>query len=174
MKKIVLRNGLFGLAILMVTGVITFLLCMNKPNFETQETLGYLSIVLSLLFVYAGILQWRNQYNNGVLSFGKGMKIGTLITLFPSVGFGVFSVLVYLLMPQFNEKYYAHYVEQIKKTTPPDKLEAMLKQVQAEKEMFSNPFMQFIIMFLTVFVIGVIITVISSLILQRKQAKQAV
>lgn len=172
MKKIVLRNGLFGLAILMVTGVTTFLLCMNKSNFEAQETLGYLSIVLSLLFVYVGILQWRNRYNNGVLSFGKGMKIGALITLFPSAGFGLFSVLVYLLMPQFNEKYYTHYVEQIKKSAPPDKLEAMLKQVQAEKEMFSNPFMQFIVMFLTVFVIGIIITVISSLILQRKQAKK--
>jgi hypothetical protein len=38
--------------------------------------------------------------------------------------------------------------------------------------MFSNPLIQFGVMFLTVFLIGVIITVISALILRRKAHKQ--
>jgi hypothetical protein len=98
--------------------------------------------------------------------------LGTLITTFPSIAFGLFTWLeMNVLDPDFSDKYYAHYTEKIKASTPPAELQATLQKLESEKEMFASPFMQFALMFLTVFLIGIVITVISSLILQRTNSK---
>lgn len=169
MKKIILRYGILSvLAMVLVFGT-TFFIFRNNENFDIQEVIGYTAIVLSLLFVFFAIKQWRDQHNNGVLSFGRGLGIGTLVTLFPSVAFGAYSYLeVNYIDPGFNDRYYSHYIEKVKQTTPPEKLQAALDELASSKEMFTNPFFQFFAMFLTVFVIGVIISVISSLILRRQ------
>ena len=67
------------------------------------------------------------------------------------------------------ENYYAKMLENIKKTTAPEKLDATLKSLQANKELFSNPIMEFLLMALTVFIIGFIVTIISSLTLRRNK-----
>ena len=174
MQKIVLRYGCYGLIVIVALLLITFFLFGDSNNIERQEVIGYVSIVTSLLFVYFAIRQWRDRYNNGVLTFGKGMAIGTLITLFPSFAFGLFSWLyMAVLEPGQNGRDFQHYVEKIKQQAPAEKLAAALEKVNAEKEMFNNPLMQFVVMFLTVFMIGMIITVISTMILRRKRAMAA-
>lgn len=172
MQKTIVRFGLFGLALMVVLLVITFLLFKREENWEKQEIIGYVTIVLSLLFVYFGIKHWKDNYNNGQLSFGQGLKLGTLITLFPSVAFGFFTWLeMNVLDPEFSNKYYSYYVQKVKASTPPDKLQATLQKLESEKEMFSSPFIQFFVMFLTVFLIGIVITVISSLILHKANSR---
>jgi hypothetical protein len=76
---------------------------------------------------------------------------------------------VSILDPGFNDRYYDYYIEKVKKTTPPEKLNAALQELAEQKEMFSSPVVQFLIMFLTVFIIGFIITIISTLILRRNK-----
>lgn len=169
MQKTVVRFGLYGVVVMLVILIVTFLSFKGNHNWEVQEILGYVTIILSLLFVYFGIRHWRDNYNNGRLSFAQGLKLGSLITLFPSLAFGLFTLLeIFLLDPEITNKYYAHYQEKLKASTPPDKLQEALQQLESEKEMFSSPFLQFVFMFLTVFLIGIVITVISSLILQSR------
>ena len=175
MKKTVIRFGLFGLIVMVIVLVIEFLIFKGKENWEAQEIVGYTTIILSLLFVYLGIRHWRDNYNNGQLSFGQGLKLGILITLFPSVAFGFFTWLqMSVLDPEFSNRYYAYYVQKVKASTPPDKLQEALQKLESEKDIFASPFIQFGAMFLTVFFIGVVITVISSLILQRNNAVRKV
>lgn len=165
---------MYGVSVMLAILLISFLIFKGNHNWEVQEVLGYATIILSLLFVYFGIRHWRDNYNNGRLSFGQGLKLGLLITILPSVAFGLFTVLeMSVLDPEFSDKYYAHVAQKIKASTPPDKLQAALQKIESEKEMFSSPFVQFAMMFLTVFLIGLIITVISSLVLQRKEKKLA-
>lgn len=161
---------MYGVSLMVAVLLTTFLIFKENHNWEIQEVLGYVTIILSLLFVYFGIKHWRDNYNSGYLSFGQGLKLGLLITVFPSIAFGLFTLLELLVLdPEFGNKYYAHVTEKIKASTPPEKLQAALQKIESEKEMFSNPFFQFLLMFLTVFLIGIVITVISSLILQRRQ-----
>jgi Ca2+/Na+ antiporter len=175
MKKTVLRYGLFGLSLMVLLLFVVFLVFRNDQRWEIQEVIGYVTIVLSLIFVYSGIRHWRDNHNSGNLSFGQGLKLGTLITLFPAIGFGLFTWLqVSVLDPDFNDRYYAHYLEKVKASTPPHKLEETIQKLQAEKEMFGSPLMQFGLMFLTVFLIGIVITVISSLILQKRNTREKV
>jgi len=172
MQKTIVRYGFYGVGVMLVFLIIIFLIFKGKENWDLQEILGYATIIISLLFVYLGIKQWRDNYNSGQLRFGQGLKLGTLITVFPSVAFGLFSWLeMSVLDPEFSNKYYAHYVQKVKASTPPDQLQAALQKLETEKEMFSSPLMQFGVMFLTVFLIGFIITIISTLILKRNADK---
>ena len=175
MQKTIVRYGLYGVGIMLLLLIPNFLIFRDRENWGFREILGYATIILSLLFVYVGIKHWRDNYNSGRLSFGEGLKLGTLITIFPSVAFGLFSWLeMAVLDPGFLDKYYRHAVEKAKASTPPDQLPAALQKIAAEKEMFSSPLMQFGFMFLTVFLIGFVITVISTLILKRNAEKKNV
>jgi hypothetical protein len=139
-------------------------------NYQAQEVIGYLTILLAMVFVFMGIRYYRNHINNGVLSFGKGLKIGTLIVLIPSIFFGLFDIFyAKVLNPSWATDYYDHFAEEIRKNTAPEKAQPALDKLQSQMEMFNNPVMQFLIMFATVFVIGFIVTIISSLSLMRKQ-----
>jgi hypothetical protein len=173
MKSTVFRYGLYGALVVLVSGIIQFVI-FPECDYNTQEVIGYLTILLSMVFVFVGMRHYRNHINNGVLSFGQGLKVGTLIVLIPSVFFGLFDILyAKVINPSWATDYYNHYAEEIKKNTSPEKVQPALDKLQSQMDMFSNPVMQFIIMFATVFVIGFIVTIISSLALMRKQKLSA-
>jgi len=169
MKNTVLRYGIWSALSIFVLFLISSLI-LKDLDFNTQEIYGYASIVVSLSFVFFGIKHFRDTKNHGLLSFGRGLLIGLLITLFASITFGIYNVVyVEYIDPNFMTEYYNHSVEQVSKTLSGAELQAKIKQMEDEKDMFSSPFMNFSLMFLTVFMIGFIISLISSLILQRKQ-----
>ena len=168
MKKITLRYGTYGVIIMVAVLLPEFFIFKNDPNYELQEVIGWATIAASLLFVYFGIRRWRDKENAGQLGFWKGIGLGSLISLLPSLAFGLLSLIeIHLLDPQFNDKYYAYQLEKLKQSTPPEQLAAEIKSINEAKEMFSSPLAQFFVMFLTVFIIGFIITIISTLILRR-------
>ncbi len=169
MKNTVLRYGTWSALSIFILFIISSLLLKNL-DFTTQEIYGYASIVVSLLFVFFGIKHFRDTKNHGILSIGKGLVIGLIITLFASITFGIYNVVyVEYIDPNFMTDYYNHSVEQVSKTLSGAELQAKLKQMEDEKNLFANPFMNFSLMFLTVFMIGLIISLISTLILHRKQ-----
>jgi len=170
MKNTVLRYGIWSAISICILFLISSLALKNL-DFKTQEIYGYASIVVSLSFVFFGIKHFRDKNNNGLLSFGKGLVVGLLITVFASVTFGLYNVIyVEYIDPNFTAEYYNYSVEQVSKTLSGEELQARLKKMEAEKDMFSNPFMNFSLMFLTVFMIGLIVSLISSLVLSKKQS----
>jgi hypothetical protein len=169
MKSTVYRYGLLSMLALVVFSAIQ-LFALKNTSFEVQEASGYLAILVSMIFVFLGIRHYRDRVNSGYMTFGQGLKIGLLIVLIPSVAFGLFDILyTEVINPGWSEEYYSHYVEKVKASTSPEKLDAVLKQVQSQKELFSSPIMQFLIMAATVFIIGLIVAIISSLSLMKKK-----
>jgi hypothetical protein len=166
MQKLILRYSIYAALTLIVFGLFNFTV-LNKLSYEVQEIAGYLSIFISMIFVFIGIKHYRDQVNGGKLSFAQGLKIGTLIILIPAIAFGLLD-LVYteLINPAWKEQYYNHYLEQYK-SLPAAEFEKMKAQLKAQQEMFSSPILQFLIMSMTVFVLGMIVTVISSLTLKK-------
>src|SRR5450631_1515666 len=92
MKRIILRTGLQSLIVMTVLYILTVLIG-RSAGYGVQEVMGYTGIVVSLLFVYFGMRQYRDKGNKGVLSFGAGMKIGLLITLIPSAMFALLDII---------------------------------------------------------------------------------
>ncbi len=156
-----------------ITITILFLLALTlgkNLDYGLQEVIGYVSMVISLLFVFFGIKHFRDNENDGVVSFSKALLIGILITLFASLAFGIID-LIYIkyINPDFTAEYYARSIEQLKSSLTSVELETKLAEMESQKELFMNPFASFLIMSFTVFLVGLIISLISSLILQRKQ-----
>jgi Protein of unknown function (DUF4199) len=174
MKPVVFRYGLFaGLAILALTA-IHFFVVMPNSSWETSEFAGYLTMILSMIFVFMGIRYYRDHVNNGFLSFTQGLKLGALIVLIPAVCFALFDILyAKVLNPSWSDEYFGYYVEKIKASTPADRVDEELQKLQKNKEMFSNPLIQFLLMAVTVYVIGLIVTIISTLTLRRNKRQVA-
>ena len=175
MKKTALRFGLYGVYTILALCLISWLLKESDPeNYEVREILGWAGIVLSVSFVFWGLKYYRDKENGGRLGFGEGLKLGLLIVLFPAFLFGIYNVLyVMVLDPGFLDEYYNYKVSQLNSNLSAPELQDRIKEIKDTKQMFTNPLVQFIVMFLSVFFIGLIVTVISTLILKRKAAVPA-
>jgi hypothetical protein len=170
MKKTVLRYGMYAGITLLVTGALNYVIAATvKMNYSQQEVGGYASILISMIFVFLGMKQYRDKVNGGEITYLKALKLGFLIVLLPSVAFGIFDVIYVKFMdPGFMEKYYSVALEQMKASLPPAEFQLKSKEMTAEMQLFANPFAQFLIMFLTVLAIGTVIAAVSALILQKK------
>jgi len=168
MKPTIFRYGIYAALTILILSAVHVFLVMPNASYGASEIAGYLTMLISMVFVFLGIRHYRNHVNNGSLRFGEGLKIGVLIVLVPAVFFGLFDILyTEVINPSWKDDYYNHYMEQVKSTTAPEKLDAELKKLESQKEMFSSPVMQFILMAGTVFVIGFIVAIISALTLRR-------
>lgn len=169
MKSTVLRYGLYATLTIVILSWAVFFLLKNIGQ-GLQETAGYLTMLLSMIFIFLGIRYFRDRENGGYLSFGQGLKVGVLIVLIPAVAFGLFDILyTEVLNPTWKEDYYSKYIENLRQTVSADKLQAAIQKAEKQKDMFSNPVLQFLLMGGTVFILGFIVTIISSLALRRSR-----
>jgi len=170
MKSTALRYGLLASAFVIIVGCFNCLILAKTADYNTQEIAGYLTIALSMVFIFFGVRHYRDKVNNGQLSFGQGLKLGLLIALIPAIFFGLFNVLyVEVIDPGWQDEYYGHYVENVKATASPAELPGKLNDLEKQKEFFSSPVMTFLVMTATVFIIGVIVAIISSLALRKSK-----
>jgi hypothetical protein len=169
MKSTGVKFGIYSSVALLILFSISFVF-EDAMSYSTSEIYGYVSIVLALSFVYFGVRNYRDAVNHGFVSFSKALKIGLLITLLASVTFGLIN-LVYteIINPNFTNEYYTQLIENFRGSLPDEAFQVKLKELESQKELFSNPIISLSIMALTVFIIGFIISLISGLILQRKQ-----
>jgi predicted permease len=169
MKQTVIRYALYGTITILVLSILSFYVLSKFLDLDTMEAGGYLTMLISMIFVFFGLRHYRNEVNGGFLTFGQGLKLGSLIVLFPAIIFALFDVLyAFVLNPQWKYEYMNQYLAGLKATVPADKLAAREKEMREMMEFFSNPVIQFLVMFGTVFIIGFIVTIISTLALRRK------
>lgn len=167
MKKTILRFGLYGVITVCLLSLLIWSLIDLVDN-KMGEVIGYTSMVVSLLFVFFGIKHFRDKENNGIVTFTKALLIGILISLMVSLAFGILDIIyVKFVNPDFMTEYYDGMLEQAQ-SLPAEEFEIRKAELLSEKEMFLNPFIHFFIMSMMVFVIGFIISLLSALLLQRK------
>lgn len=166
-KRFGIYAALFELAFFAISWT---LVKITNADFDTQELIGYAGILLCLSFVYFGIRHYRDNVNGGIITFTEGLKLGLLIVLVPAVCFALTDTLeIILLDPHFYEKYATHMIDELRKSTPAAQLPAKLKEMKAQMDFYSKPYINFIIMFLTVAAVGILVTLVSAFILKRKR-----
>nr|WP_298995202.1 DUF4199 domain-containing protein [uncultured Allomuricauda sp.] len=168
MKKTVIKYGTYGAIAICGLFLISWFILDDLP-LSTQEALGYLSMILSLSFVFFGIKHYRDRENEGKVSFKNALVIGLLISLITAVVFGVLDVIyTEVLNPEFMDTYYSETLKTMEETMSAEEFKLKKAEMDAQLEIFANPLMTFVLMLLTVFVIGFIVSLLSALILQRK------
>lgn len=168
MKKTVFKYGLYGSVTISILFLSSWFLG-DGLDFSTQEIIGYASMIVSLSFVYFGIKHFRDYENTGNISLKKGLLIGVLISLLTALTFGVLDVIyIKFINPDFLTEYYDVAIENMRETLSNEEFKVKLAEMESEKELFSSTFMSFFIMAMTVFIIGFIVSLLSALLLQRK------
>jgi len=166
-----LYAALFEIAFYIVSSV---LIKLAAGNYDTEEIVGYAGILACLSFVYFGIRHYRDHVNSGSVSFSQAVKIGLLIVLVPSVCFGLTDTLyVTIFDPHFYEKYSAHMIDELRKSIPATQLPIKIKEMKAQMDFYKSPFVNFMLMFVTVAAIGIVITLLSTVLLMRKSATKS-
>ena len=138
-------------------------------NLDTLEIFGWISILTSLSFVFFGIKHFRDQLNNGLITFGKALLIGLAISAIAGLAIGILDIVyVTVINPDFANEYVQHTLNGLKETLTAQEFEAKKAELMEEMKVFDNPAFAGIFMFALIFSVGIIISLISSLILQRR------
>lgn len=172
MKITIKKFGIYSFVSTFILFQIAFIIGKNL-SFGIQEILGYLTIVISLLFVYFGIKHYRDKENQGVLSFKNGMLLGLSITLFVAIGSAIADyIYVTVFHPDFISDYSNYQLEKFTSSLSPEDLELKRQELLENAETLGKPSIMALVMFLTVFLLGTLITLLSSLFLQTNSKQQ--
>jgi amino acid transporter len=176
MKKNIIIYGLIAgivVSILMLCSVNYLSHCEGNVDYDTSMLIGYASMLISFSLVFVGIRNYRDKYNEGVISFGKAFKIGIMIVLIASTIYVVAWLIDYFFfIPDFMEKYSAHTLDKLKAGGASQiEIDKQTKEMASVGKMYKNPFFNAMMTYVEILPAGLIVTLISSLILKRKAAK---
>jgi len=172
MRKTVLTYGLIAGAI--VSGLMFASMPFWKSgalNFDNGEIVGYTTMVIALSMVFFGVKSCRDYYFNGSISFWQAVKVGVLITLIASVMYALaWEISYHTVASDFIEKMSQHYLEKMKSEAENEaELNAAIEQMKNFKEWYKNPILRFGITLTEILPVGIIITLISAMLLRKKE-----
>jgi uncharacterized protein DUF4199 len=172
MKNIIKKYGLIAAMICVGFPVLSSLIVGDNPDsYDIGELVGYSSIVVAMSLVYFAMRTYRDKENNGKINFREGIKIGTFISAIGGVAFAIYNlVFVTLIDPDFNEKYFAYQMD-LERGTEEFKMQ-FTELMETGGFMYSTTGGT-ILMFFTVFLIGLVLSVISSLVLKTDNTQSA-
>ena len=162
MKKFVLRYGLIGGCLIVGLGLLNWFFIAQMFGYNASEIFGYLSIILALLCIPLGIKYFRDKLNDGMVSFGEGFKIGMGITFVTSIIMFFYSMLFWVLAGD-------DFMKWREKVLTESELKQAQLQMAEMPDFVLSPWFQGLVMLLTVFLIGMIINLVSSLALKNSK-----
>lgn len=174
MKKTVLTFGLLSgvsMAILMYLAMPSG----ENPDYETGEIFGYLTMIISLSFIFVGIKMLRDKHQSGKITFGRAFLAGFYISLISSLMYAV-SWEIYLSVSKvdFMEKYAAAQIEKMKTDGASEaEIKEKSDSMNSMKEYYKNPLLRFGITVFEMLPVGILISLISAGILRKKEVLPA-
>jgi len=176
MKKNIIIHGLIAgivVSILMLVTTNYLSHCNGNVDYGTSMLIGYASMLIAFSLVFVGIRNYRDKYNEGVISFSKAFKIGIIIVLIASTIYVVAWLIDYFFfIPDFMEKYSAHMLDKLKASGATQvEIDKQTKEIANFARTYKNPFFNAMMTYMEILPVGVIVTLISSLILKRKYNK---
>ncbi|MCB9251487.1 MAG: DUF4199 domain-containing protein [Flavobacteriales bacterium] len=171
MKNTIIKYGSYsGLTIVGILA-ITSLIGYEKIGFKYGELIGYSSMVLSFLFIFFGIRQYKAGLGDEPFTFMQAFKMGILMSLIASAiyvaGWLFINKFIY---PDFMEDYTNYYIESQKsKGVDSLQLQTMITEIEKNKEMLKNPLVNILITFFEIFPVGILVSLVSAIILRKNQ-----
>lgn len=170
MKRNVLIFGAIIGIILVIHIMYMVHLIYNKPDFQSNDFLGYIFLFGVFSLVFFGTRNYRNKELNGFISFGQAFKTGALIALLASTIYVVFWLFYYYLyIPDFLDRYIEHVLLEAERAgATATELDAKSEQMEQFSAVYQGPVMVSLITYMEVLPIGLVVAFLSSLILKKK------
>ena len=166
MKKIVLT---FGLIAGLICGGMFFITMPSdgKIDFENGQLYGYITMFIALSTIFFAVRQYRDNYNGGVIKFGKAFLIGLYITLVATVIYVIAWELYFNnFAPDFMDQYIAYMRESMSSSglSETEIDEKMAPQVAMFESYGENTIMRMGLTSIEIIPVGLLISLISGLI----------
>ncbi len=172
MKKIILTYGLIAGAITMVSITIATVF-HDQIGFDKGIYVGYSMMLFAFSMIFVGIKNYRDNYNQGVVSFGTALKMGLLITLIASTIYVLTWLVVYYnFMPDFMDKYAVYEIDKMKAAgASTAEMINHTKEMADFAVMYKNPFVNAGMTYMEILPVGLLVSLICAFILKRNQAQ---
>jgi len=170
MKRTILVFGLIAGLIVTALMVYSTMSCYRNADFESNMLLGYASMLLAFSFVFVGIKSFRDNYNGGVITFGKAFRVGLFITLIASTFYVIIWLIdYYLFIPDFMDKYVAHVLNELKADgANPTEIAEKEAELATYVNLYKSPIWVILLTYTEILPVGLVISLISAWILRRK------
>ncbi len=171
MTKIVLIFGLISGAI---AGVLMWILMgavnTDAINFDNGMIWGYATMIIALSLVFFGIKSYRDNHG-GHISFLKGLQVGILISLISAFCYAASWEIYYPKVgDEFMQKYTTYYLDKMKTDGASDaEIEAARVEGKQFMELYKNFFVRFSFSLIEILPVGVIVTLVSSALLRKRE-----
>ncbi|GJM08210.1 MAG: hypothetical protein DHS20C11_04860 [Lysobacteraceae bacterium] len=168
MKNTAIKFGAIAGGLLVGFSLVSqAILGTDTSSFEVAEIAGYAGILLSMSVIYLVVKKYRHEVA-GPVGFAQALLVGLVTDLIASILYGLFMLYYFMsLSPEFLKVYMDYYRGQIETSgASPEQIASELAALEANAGLFTNPYFQSMVMFLTVFAIGAVIALISAWILR--------
>ncbi|GAC17426.1 DUF4199 domain-containing protein [Paraglaciecola arctica] len=165
----IIRFGLiYGLALGIGFYVSHLVLGTNADNFTKGEIVGYSVMIISSLAVVMGIKEYKQKRAPAPLGFMGALGVGLGISLIAANMFALYNWLyLEFINPTFTATYIQYSEQQILSSgLEPIVIEQQLEELAHYADLMSNNFTQSMLMFATVFIIGLLFSLVSALALR--------
>jgi hypothetical protein len=172
MKKIVIRYGLIAGAIVGAGLLLSMLLFKTGfLNMDNGAVFGYTLQLIAFTAIYFGIRKFRDEINNGVVSYGKAVGIGMLIALIAGLIYCITWEIYYQATDQqFMNEYSELYLNKLKESGISEtKLSEAVAEMETYKEMYQNPFIRFGFTLMEIIPMALLISLVSAAILKKRK-----
>ncbi|TQV81433.1 DUF4199 domain-containing protein [Aliikangiella coralliicola] len=174
MQQKILKYGLISGGVIVLIPVLGSMIIGTGPeSYRMGEIIGYSTMILSLLVIFMAVNEYKKNHPDESISAKQIMLIGCGVSAIAGLMFGIYNwIYVTFLVPDFMDQYFNYYIETIRNGGgTQQEIDTQIADLQQQKEMFMNPLVSFFVMFVTVFAIGFIISIVSAL-AQSSKVKQ--
>ena len=175
MKRIVLVYGLIAGAVVSAFMTTTMLIAASDDKVNTGASsmvVGYLGMLISFALIFVAIKSYRDKENNGIVSFGKALGIGLLISLIASTLYVITWAVVYKnFLPNYMDKYCAAMIEQAKASLSGPALQKEIDEINNAKEMYAKPSGFILFTYAEILPVGILVSLVAALVLKKRKLK---
>jgi hypothetical protein len=146
------------------------MLFVSRNGLDGSMLVGYASMLVAFSFIFVAVKNYRDKYNEGVVTFGKAFQIGLYIALIGSTFYVITWAFEYhFLMPDFLEKYSQHMIDGLTKSGATQAtIDAQVAEMGKYREMYHNPVFFALMTYMEILPIGIIVALAAALILKKK------
>jgi Protein of unknown function (DUF4199) len=174
MKNTIIKYGLISGAIAAGCQLIITLVLksygFDQVGFDNSAYVGYSLIILSMAVIFFGIKAYRDNENEGKVTFTQGLLVGLGIALISCICYSLMWMVVYYnFIPNFMDDYAAFSVKKLKESGASDlEMSKNAAQLQQFKDIYKTPLGVFAITLTEPLPIGILGALVSAFILKKK------
>ncbi|WP_343632909.1 DUF4199 domain-containing protein [Fluviicola sp.] len=173
MKRNVLVYGGIGGLITIAWVFVAMIGFGHELDMTLGMVLGYASMLIANIFLVIGVKNYRDKYNGGVITFGKALKVGLLITLLASSIY-VVNWLIYDYAT--GSRFIGEYIECThNQLVASGASAAVIAKNDAEMQefavMYQNPLFKAAMTYMEILPMGILFALITAIAMRRKVPK---